>query len=94
MAIPLVARIGLIYDGRRILAGDRFSARNPEDAKILMILGRAARTSATVPRPTTPPEPDQTAVTIGPSVDEESSDFTVPKRRYRRRDLTADMAGE
>jgi hypothetical protein len=72
------------YAGQQHKAGEAYEARTARDARLLKALGYVAEENASANTPASPlPAPE-------PSPPGEVSDDYKPKRRYRRRDLTAE----
>lgn len=71
MPVSLIARQSLVYDGRRILSGQPFTAHSEKDALVLTMIGKAQLAL----------DRERDAHPLEPAVD----DIPKPKRVYRRR---------
>jgi hypothetical protein len=77
MDIPLEALTTFPYDGGVVTRGQTFYARSESDAKILVLIKHA--------------QYQVQSVRVSPSSPAESEDMPdPPKRKYKRKDLTAD----
>ena len=83
LLVPLIATAPCEYDGKRYAAGASFSAYNPEDAKVLVLLGKASYVDRAGYK-------DETGWNCPPGDDGHLGDLGIvepvrPKRVYRRR---------
>lgn len=64
MSVPMQAKVAFPYAGRRLAAGQQFTARGENDARILVAIGKATR-DVPVPVAITDPVPVAPAVKRG-----------------------------
>lgn len=99
MDLTLKANRAVRYAGRSYKAGDVFTARTKQDARLLVAVGMAAEyvpppVAAVLRKPEKIPVAD--VVYEGPAQDAPAQDAEVtaevdkPKRYYKRRDMTAE----
>lgn len=91
--VELVARRRMTYNSRTKLVGERFEARD-RDAQILVASGQAGFAENERPTPPAPPAPEHNNhrgyLRRDESPSDEEGDGKRKRRRYRRRDMTAE----